>query len=186
MAGGKFTNYAESFGVNMEAVFNRAITRTVEAGFKTLLQTTIADSGRSLYHWNLIPGNKSGLSPGARRIAKFDFEVRGKGVVGNRGDKGASRRSIEQHVLTREINQVLRRGLAGGRQAVGRGTTTFAFYNPTPDTLGAGQNDANNAEAYAVAANLAAAEATAINEMRNALERMLTRENGRNVRARFK
>lgn len=184
---GKFSKYAEDYGVNMEAIFNRAITRTVESGFKILLKTTAADSGRALYHWNLIPGKGSGLSAGSRRIAKFDFSVRGQGVVGKRGSAGANRGEIELHVLTREINQVLRRGLAGGRQAVGKGTTTFAFYNPTPTVKGEGENDANNPVDYATAAKLKEAETAAIGKMQQDLERMLARENGRkNVRARFK
>ena len=183
---GKFTNYAEKYGANLEAIFNRAISRTVQSGLKTLLSSTTVDSGRSLYHWNLIPGNKSGLSPGGRRIANMDYEVRGNGVVGKRGDKGSRRKEIELHVLTREVNQVLRRGLAGGKSAIGKGTTTFAFYNPAPTTIGEGQNDANNKTSYAEAANLAQAQENAVTQMKNDLDRMLTRENGRNVRARFK
>lgn len=189
---GKFTNYAENFGVNMEQILNRAILRTVEKGLKMMLasEELHANTGRSLYHWIIIPGEGSGQRPGSRRLANFDWEVRGNGIVPERTGRGtttlndASRRRIEQHVLTREVNQVLRRGLKGSKLAKGKGTRTFAFYNATPTEKT--ENDGPNQKPYAVYANTQEAQRAAIDVMRAELAGMLARENKRDVRARYR
>lgn len=156
------TQYANEFGMDLEKLLNGAIYATVQAGLRAAVNATKHDTSRAAYHWILVPGSGSGLKPGSRRLAKFDYGVRGTPPVGlrRRGQEGANAAAVRKWVVERETNEVLRRALATSRSKVGKGTTVFAFYNATPEENGEG--DSAGQTPYAKAAHIEDAKATAM------------------------
>lgn len=123
---GRFTEYANSFGMQLEEMNNQAMRRALEQGFKTLLASTKMDSGRAAYHWQFVTAGADGVKHVQGSLA-YRADVRGHSPVGSKGSGGSSRDAITS-LRRAEVGSFIRRRVSGRNP-----DTQFYYYNPVFD-----------------------------------------------------
>lgn len=123
---GKWSRYADKFGLDIGAFFNKSIRRALKVGVQALVANTVHDSSRAAFHWVVIPSGGN-VRPGAWREMTFN-PAYGHPPVGRRGDKGANKGETVAFVTEREFDRAIDATVRAPQPA-----TRFVFSNSTPD-----------------------------------------------------
>ncbi len=162
---GKWSRYADRFGLDIGAFFNKSIRRALKAGVQALVANTVHDSSRAAFHWVVLPSGGA-VRPGAWREMTFN-PAYGHPPVGSRGDKGANKDEAVTFVTQREFDRAIDTTVRGRQPA-----TRFLFENATPDQT---DDTRNPKRSYRANANLAGAQEAAESRMQTSFSGAIQR-----------
>lgn len=167
---GKFRKLTDTMSVDLGALFSRAIRQALLAGVVMAVNRTHQDSSNAAAHWMIASTTRS--RPASRRFGKLrdlrgNKSRAGTPPVGRRGDRGTNASEVMRFVRDKELREVVDK-LVSGRDP----DTVFYFFNPLDPTWRYGKN-----------ADIAAAGAAAVQEVKRIFDMRVA---AGNVRKRYR